>query len=106
MAEFVETMQAWRRMCDTESRSETCEMCPLKDNGACAGIWEANMTKLGELEEKILAWDKEHPETDAMREALKLCLRDTHCHGLCPYDGKENCRNRLLTDVLKVLGNG
>lgn len=106
MAEFVETMREWRRMCDAESRSETCEGCPLKDDdGTCVGIWEIDMNTLHDLEKKIEAWSRDHPKTDTIREALKMCLRDTHCHGLCPYSGKDNCRNRLLTDTLKVLGD-
>lgn len=106
MAEFVETMRDWRRMCDIESKNETCESCPLKDDdGACVAIWETNMDTLHDLEKKVEAWSRDHPKTDTIREALKMCLRDTHCHGLCPYSGKENCRNHLLTDTLKVLGD-
>lgn len=105
MAEFVEVMREWRRMCDVESKNETCESCPLKDDNACISIWEADMNTLHDLEDKIEAWSREHPKTDTIREALKLCLRDAHCHGLCPYSNKDNCRNRLLTDVLKVLGD-
>lgn len=105
MAEFVETMRDWRRMCDAEGKDDTCKNCPLKDDSACVSIWEADMNTLGDLEKKIEAWSREHPKTDTIREALKMCLRDTHCHGLCPYSGKENCRNHLLTDALKVLGD-
>lgn len=105
MAEFVETMREWRRMCDAESKDELCESCPLKENNACVGIWETDMNALHDLEDKIEAWSRDHPKTDTIREALKLCLRDTHCLGLCPYSGKDNCRNRLLTDTLKVLGD-
>lgn len=106
MAEFIEAMKAWRRMCDAESNCDTCGHCSIQDSDACTGIWAANMEKLPELEELIMKWDREHPNTDTIREALKMCLRDGHCHGLCPYDGKENCRNRLLTDALKVIGDG
>lgn len=108
MAEFVETMREWRRMCDAESKDgdHGCESCPLKDDdGACVAIWETDVDTLHDLEVKIEVWSREHPKTDTVREALKMCLRRGHCHGLCPYDGKENCNNRLLTDVLKVIGN-
>lgn len=107
MAEFVETMREWYRMCGVESKDgdHGCESCPLRDIDACVSIWETDIDTLHDLEAKIEAWSREHPKTDTIREALKMCLRDTHCHGLCPYDGKENCRGHLLTDVLKVLGN-
>lgn len=104
MSEFVEVMKAWRRMCDVESKDETCAACPVK-NGGCVAIWEANMDRLPEMEEQIMKWDREHPKIDTVREALKMCLRRGDCRGLCPYDGKEDCHNRLLTDVLKVIGN-
>ena len=105
MSEFVEVMKAWRRMCGAESTCDSCKLCPAKDNDACVGIWEADMDKLPGLEEQIMKWDREHPKIDTIREALKMCLRRGDCRGLCPYDGKEDCRNRLLTDVLKVIGN-
>lgn len=106
MAEFVEAMKAWRRMCDACSKDESCATCPMQDNDACVGIWEANIDNMQEYENKIMKWDREHPKTDIVREALKMCLRETHCHGMCPYSGKENCRGHLLADALKVIGDG
>lgn len=104
MAEFVETMREWRRMCDAESKNETCESCPLKDDNACISIWEADMNTLHDLEKKVEAWSREHPKTDTIREALKSCLQHSRTCGLCPYQYKDSCRVVLLSDALKVLG--
>lgn len=104
MAEFIEVMREWRRMCDAESNDERCTNCPVQDSDACVSIWEADMRTVYDLEAKIEAWSREHPKTDTIREALKSCLQPSPTCGLCPYQDKDSCRVVLLADALKVLG--
>lgn len=63
MADFVQTMNDWRRMCkyyDEKTGNNSCDFCPL--NG-CNAIYEDDgNTDYSDIEEKVAAWAAEHPE--------------------------------------------
>lgn len=63
MAEFVQTMKDWRRMCQHMEKiggDRSCDICPL---GGCNAIYEdEGNTDYAEIEEKVAAWAAEHPE--------------------------------------------
>ena len=63
MADFVQTMKDWRRMCqhmDKEYGNSCCDNCPL---GGCSAVYEDDVnTDYAEIEGKVAAWAAEHPE--------------------------------------------
>ena len=63
MADFVQTMKDWRRMCqhmDKIGGDRCCDICPL---GGCNAVYEEDgNTDYAEIEEKVTAWAAEHPE--------------------------------------------
>lgn len=63
MAEFVQMMKDWRRMCvyyTEKSGDNSCDVCPL---GGCNAIYEEDgSTDYANVEEKVAAWAAEHPE--------------------------------------------
>lgn len=66
MADFVQTMKDWRRMCDemsSDDKYNACVNCPLKDYG-CPAIYETEnaSTDWGHIEKVVTAWATEHPE--------------------------------------------
>lgn len=61
MADFVQTMKDWKRMCDTY---DYCSDCPLNDDRetcihASRGKWPNSVDN---LERRVMAWAAEHPE--------------------------------------------
>lgn len=64
MADFVQTMKDWRRLCATRSKlhDDPCEGCPLEDFG-CSPIYEDEAdTDYSVVGRKVSAWAAEHPE--------------------------------------------
>lgn len=63
MAEFVQIMKDWRRMCQHMEKmggDRSCDICPL---GRCNAIYEDDgNTDYAEIGEKVLTWAAEHPE--------------------------------------------
>ena len=63
MADFVQTMKDWRRMCqhmDKMGGDRSCYICTL---GGCNAIYEDDgNTDYAEIEEKVATWAAEHPE--------------------------------------------
>ena len=63
MAEFVQTMKDWRRMCQRMEKmvgDRSCDICPL---GGCNAIYEDDGdTDYAEIVEKVATWAAEHPE--------------------------------------------
>ena len=63
MAEFVQMMKDWRRMCQHMEKmagDRSCDICPL---GGCNAIYEDDgNTDYAEIEEKVATWAAEHPE--------------------------------------------
>lgn len=63
MAEFVQTMKNWRRMCDSmQGQKAACTKCPLGAD-LCKGPWQEEKMPPWELaERRINTWAAEHPE--------------------------------------------
>ena len=63
MADFVQTMKNWRRMCQHMEKivgDRSCDICPL---GGCNAIYEDDgNTDYAEIREKVASWAAEHPE--------------------------------------------
>ena len=63
MADFVQTMKDWRRMCqflDKEYGNSSCDNCPL---GGCSAVYEmCGKENCANMERDISAWATEHPE--------------------------------------------
>jgi Fe-S-cluster-containing dehydrogenase component len=69
MAEFVQTMKDWRRMCKhytDESMKDglhSCvDMCPLGNNTACGMIEDARDSDIEVMAKEVAKWAAEHPE--------------------------------------------
>ena len=67
MADFVQTMKDWRRMCKAYSTDDEscCEGCPVVDfhEHGCGAIFEMeDVTDWQRYAETIAAWAAEHPE--------------------------------------------
>jgi hypothetical protein len=62
MADFVQTMKDWRRMCqfmDKEYGNSSCDKCPL---GGCSAVYEmCGKENFANMERDISAWAAEHP---------------------------------------------
>ena len=67
MADFVQTMKDWRRMCKayTTDNDSCCEGCPVVDfhEHGCGAIFEMeDSTDWKRYADTIKAWAAEHPE--------------------------------------------
>ena len=68
MAEFVQTMKDWRRMCKVYTVfKHECEGCPLENiaEHACGAIFEpefADVVDWAELKKIVDEWAADHPE--------------------------------------------
>ena len=71
MADFVQTMKDWRRMCKTfttDDDESCCEGCPIMaleiDEHGCDAIFSewADKADWEEVEDVIETWAAEHPE--------------------------------------------
>ena len=88
MAEFVQTMKDWRRMCKayTTDDESCCDGCPLRyiEEHGCGAIFEddfADVVDWHELERRVVSWAAEHPEPvyPTWREYLMdLILPNSH----------------------------
>ena len=65
MADFVQTMKDWRRMCMAMEKLHPiapCCGCPLEEYG-CPAIYEDNShVDYSDVEKKVAAWAAEHQE--------------------------------------------
>jgi hypothetical protein len=63
VADFVQTMNDWRRMCQHMEKmggDRSCDICPL---GGCNAIYEDDgNADYAEIGEKVATWATEHPE--------------------------------------------
>ena len=69
MADFVQTMKDWRRMCKmfTTDDEDCCANCPMASitKSGCGAIFEndfADVADWAELERRVMDWAAEHPE--------------------------------------------
>lgn len=65
MADFVQTMNDWRRMCqfmDKEYGNSSCDNCQL---GGCSAVYEmCGKENFANMERDISTWAAEHPEPE------------------------------------------
>lgn len=61
MAEFVQMMKDWRRMC-AKNHTDCMRLCPICANPTCGELAEATDEDIRSAEVKIMAWAAEHPE--------------------------------------------
>ena len=65
MADFVQTMKNWRRMCKAQDElrgDRACYGCPLESYG-CPSIYDdVDNADYADVENKVNAWAAEHPE--------------------------------------------
>ena len=66
MADFIQTMKDWKRMCNAMERErphDACCGCPLEGYG-CPAIHEDNNSHMdfADVEKIVTAWAAEHPE--------------------------------------------
>ena len=65
MADFVQTMKDWRRMCKAQDElrgDRACCGCPLESYG-CPSIYDdVDNADYADVENKVSAWAAEHPE--------------------------------------------
>ena len=60
MADFVQTMKDWRRMCKTLG-AENCEGCKLHEDGNdCVAVYEGEMD-YAKVEKTVTDWAAENP---------------------------------------------
>ena len=69
MADFVQTMKDWRRMCKhysdesmKDGQHSCADMCPLGHNTACCMIDDALDSDIEDMANAIAQWVEEHPE--------------------------------------------
>jgi hypothetical protein len=65
MADFVQTMKDWRRMCMAMEKlrpDDSCDGCPLEGYG-CPAIYEEDSSHVdyADVEKNVTAWAAEHP---------------------------------------------
>lgn len=61
MAEFVQMMKDWRRMCE-KNHTDCMRLCPICANPTCCELAEATDEDIRSAEVKIMAWAAENPE--------------------------------------------
>ena len=65
MGEFTEVMRQAKRMCETQKNCLLCPLCRLPEgDGECA-LDYLLYVDFDEMERKISAWAKEHPDNDS-----------------------------------------
>ena len=64
MAEFVYIMKQAKRMCETQKNCAQCVLCQPQGGGECA-LDYLLYVDFDEIECKIRAWAKEHPDNDS-----------------------------------------
>lgn len=98
MAEFVKVMNDYRRMC----LANDCSTCPLvygHSSDACRIHLRNNPQT---CEPIIEAWAKQHPDPDAIREALRKCA-DGKCDQTCLFNEQDHCLNKLMHTAAEMI---
>lgn len=110
MAEFVQTMKDWRRMCkayttDDESCCEGCRVVDFHECG-CGAIFEMNdSTDWQRYADAIAAWAAEHPEPvyptwEQFIAEMYLRSGRTKYHNITEWEINE----RISADIAQKLG--
>ena len=66
MADFVQTMKDWRRMCKAQDDTTcvACSSCPMGDDGkSCMAVYEDEFETVdfAHIEQTVTEWAAEHP---------------------------------------------
>ena len=97
MAEFVKVMNDYRRMC----LAHNCDSCPLfygHSSDACRIHLRNNPQT---CESIIEEWAKQHPDPDAIREALQRCATGS-CPDNCSFRG-DGCISKLMRTAAEMI---
>ena len=106
MAEFVQTMKDWRRMCnafttDDESCCEGCRVVDLREHG-CGAIFEMDdSTDWQRYADAIAAWAAENPEP--VYPAWRDWLRSQYPMS-GPYTMTDILESPIPADIAEKLG--
>ena len=114
MADFVQTMKDWRRMCKAQEaieKTDPCRVCPLANNGNdCCGIYEDNdgddTRDYARIEGVVARWAKENPEPVYPTWAEWLMSIGV-ISGLFPngaIDARGNLSKPIPADIAQKLG--
>ena len=98
MAEFVKVMNDYARMC----LANDCNTCPLfygHSSDACRIHLRNNPETCEPIIEK---WTAEHPDVNAIREALRKCA-DGKCDQTCLFNGQDHCLNKLMYTAAEMI---
>ena len=95
MADFVQTMKDWRRMCKhysdesmKDGQHSCVDMCPLGHNTACGIIEDALDRDIEDMANAIAQWAADHPKP--VYPAWRDWLRDLYGNP-----------NMTMTDILE-----
>lgn len=98
MAEFVKVMNDYRRMCLVHD----CESCPLLC-GHSSDVCRIHLRNNPEAYEPIIEkWAAEHPDTNAIREALRKCAGGK-CDETCLFKGQDHCLDKLMRTAAEMI---
>lgn len=61
MAEFIEVMKQFNRMCDSHKRCGTCPTCPINHDKELFTCYRWLTKNAEKAEEIIMTWAEEHP---------------------------------------------
>lgn len=101
MAEFVKVMSDYTRMC--RQHYPWCDNCPFGlDFESKQGCRDFLIVNPRSSEESIEQWAAEHPDTNAIRTALRKCA-DGKCDSTCLFDGQDHCLNHLMQAAAEVI---
>ena len=65
MADFIQTMKDWKRMCSAMKKLrpvDSCCGCPLEEYGCPAIYGDNSHVDYDDVEKKVTAWAADHPE--------------------------------------------
>ena len=111
MADFVQTMKDWRRMCNAQddgSDRDVCKTCPM-GNGGCSAVYEDDGSmNYAHVEKVVTKWSAEHPEPvyPTWRDWLETQYHQTRKAVDCGHESLNSWMNNtpIPADIAQKLG--
>ena len=106
MAEFVQMMKDWRRMCQHMEKmagDRSCDICPL---GGCNAIYDDDgNTDYAEIEENVATWAAEHkqPVYPSWGEYLEKVIPHGNCETVITF-AVYAMQQPIQADIAQKLG--